>query len=109
MMDLFTAQAAADLAMYYTECGEYVDVESGDGETTYYGVLAIFSFGRGNEYRGSDIPGTDGEIRLQVSDVDTVSAGYMVYRGTEQWRILGGGDLSEDGLEWLLPISRLTN
>ena len=106
--DAFTLQALADLQVFYDACGETVDIDDTNGAPAYSDVVAIFSFGHGDEYRGSDAPGTDGEVRIRVSDAATISAGYMIYRGTEEWRILGGGNLSEDGLEWVLPISKLS-
>ena len=108
-MDLFIQQAAMDISMFYDANGEDVDIKTAGGDIIYAAVRVVFYFGGGEEYRGADAPGTDGRVRIMVSDAATMPAGYMIHRdNTERWRILGGGDLSEDGLEWLLQISRLT-
>jgi hypothetical protein len=85
-----------------------VAIESPDGETKLENIPAIFSFGEGPEYQGADAPGTEGKVRFMVSDVATVSAGYTIYRGEEQWRVLGGSQKTSDDLEWIVPISRRT-
>jgi hypothetical protein len=110
---------AAEIHRFYDAFGETVDIASNDGVTLYAGIKAILSFGvsdqyqyRGIEYRGSDAPGTSGEIRVQVSDVPAPSDGYVITRTTkspaERWRVIGKGDLSEDELEWVMPISKYT-
>jgi len=100
---------AAELHRFYDVFGESVDIESKDGETLLSGITVIFSIGQGEKFHSADAPGTDSEVRIRVSDVDTITAGYKIYRGTEQWKIVASGDKSEDGLEWVLPISKLSS
>jgi hypothetical protein len=118
-MSIANELMAAEIHRLYDAFGEAVDVESKDGVTLYAGIKAILSFGvsdqyqyRGIEYRGSDAPGTSGEIRVRVSDVPALRDGYIITRTTkspaEQWRVIGKGDLSEDELEWVSPISKLS-
>ncbi len=100
---------AAEIGRFYDLWGEEVDIESKDGETLLPAITVIFSIGKGDKFHTADAPGTDSEVRIRVSDVSAITAGYKIYRGTEQWKIVASGDKSEDGLEWLLPISKLSS
>ena len=99
---------AADLHLFYDLWGESVDIESKYGETMYPAIKVILSIGQGEKFHGDDAPGADAELRIRVSEVSIKPTGYKVYRGDEEWKILKGGDKSEDGLEWVLPISKLS-
>ncbi len=102
-VDLMTAA----LPQFYAAFGETVDIESMDGSVRYDDIAVIISFGEGEEYRGSDALDTEATMRVRVSDIETITSGYKIYRGAETWTVLDG-QRSEDNLEWIAPISRLT-
>ncbi len=111
----FKEEMQDDLAIFYNtdEFAELIDVESPDGLTIIQGIPAIFTFGEGLEYQGADAPGTKGMVQMRASDVKTISAGHRIYRTAdtgdeETWRVLGGGRKTSDDLEWIVPISRVT-
>ena len=102
-------QMTAALPLFYDVFGaDTIDIESPDGETVTQNVPAIFTFGEGEEYRGSDAPDTKAKVNVRVSDVTNILSGYKIYRGAEQWRVLGGAEKTSDGLEWVIPISKYT-
>ncbi len=112
----FKDQLDDDLAVFYNtdEFAELVRAESADASETLWDIPAVFTFGEGPEYRGADAPDTNGTVQFRVSDVAEISAGYKIYRtdanGDETiWRVLGGGRKTSDGLEWIVPISKVTD
>jgi hypothetical protein len=83
------------------------------GDPIYYNgstesILAIVSYGKGSEYKGSDISAVRATIRVQVSDVSEVEDNHTILIGAVSWGVVAGDySLSSSGLEWIININKV--
>jgi len=96
ILELMTAA----LIKMYESFGEAVTIES-------VGATAIFNFGKGEGYKGSDALGHDATMRVRISEIAEINAGDSIMRGAETWQVIDG-DKSIDGLEWIALVSKIT-
>lgn len=69
-------------------------------------ATVIFSQEVPAESRAANGPAMSGMVRVRVSEMATLAAGYTVTIGADVWEVIGEPRLSEDGLEWFGEVQK---
>ena len=103
-MTAFETQLAADLANNFYNTAEfaksYTYTPAGGDSVS---VDAILTYAEDDLAEGADENAVTAMIRIQVSDVATVSAGDTLVIGSDTWEVTDP-ILGPDGLDWLAVI-----